>query len=63
MAVNRDMTDKLKNYFHKTGLYRVEKLTNRQQKQVIQDVGCSSIQLVEFVLYGVVSKPKEEDNV
>lgn len=55
MTVNKDMTDKLKNYFHKTGLYKVEKLTNRQQRQIVQDVGCSSIQLVEFVLFNVVT--------
>jgi len=60
MSVNRDMTNKLKAYFHKTGLYRVQKLTNGQQRQVIQDVGCSSFQLVEFVLYGTVSNPKED---
>ena len=61
MAVNKDMTLKLKNYFHKTGLYRVEKLTNRQQRQIQQDVGCTSFQLVEYVLFNVVtySEPKE----
>lgn len=60
VTVNVDMTQKLKAYFHKTGLYKLQRLTNRQQRQVIQDVGCSSIQLVEFVLYGVVSKSKED---
>ena len=61
MAVNKDMTLKLKNYFNKTGLYRVEKLTNRQQRQIQQDVGCTSFQLVEYVLFNVVtySEPKE----
>lgn len=61
MAVNKDMTNKLKNYFHKTGLYKVEKLTNRQQRKIQDDVGCSSFQLVEFVLFNVVTtlEPKE----
>jgi|BioPla2DNA2_1021312.scaffolds.fasta_scaffold21146_2 hypothetical protein len=62
MAVNKDMTDKLKNYFHKTGLYKVEKLTNRQQRQVVQDVGCSSIQLVEFVLFNAVTTLESEED-
>lgn len=62
MAVNKDMTDKLKNYFHKTGLYKVEKLTNRQQRQVVQDVGCSSIQLVEFVLFNAVTALESEED-
>ena len=55
------MTNKLKNYFHKTGLYKVEKLTNRQQRKIQDDVGCSSFQLVEFVLFNVVTtlEPKE----
>lgn len=62
MTVNKDMTDKLKNYFHKTGLYKVEKLTNRQQRQVVQDVGCSSIQLVEFVLFNAVTTLESEED-
>ena len=62
MAVIKDMTDKLKNYFHKTGLYKVEKLTNRQQRQVVQDVGCSSIQLVEFVLFNAVTTLESEED-
>lgn len=49
------MTNKLKNYFHKTGLYKVEKLTNHQQRKIQDDVGCSSFQLVEFVLFNVVT--------
>lgn len=61
MTVNKDMTNKLKNYFHKTGLYKVEKLANRQQRKIQDDVGCSSLQLAEFVLFNVVttSEPKE----
>ena len=60
MAINKDMTNKLKNYFHKTGLYKLQKLTNRQQRQVIQDVECSSLQLVEYVLYGIVTESEED---
>ena len=60
MAVNKDMTQKLKTYFHKTGLYKLQRLSNRQQRQVCQDVGCTSFQLVEYVLYGVVTESKED---
>ena len=60
MAINEDMTNKLKNYFHKTGLYKLQKLTNRQQRQIIQDVGCTDSQLVEFVLFDVVTKYEED---
>ena len=60
MAINEDMTNKLKNYFHKTGLYKLQKLTNRQQRQVIQDVGCTDSQLVEFVLFDVVTEYEED---
>ena len=60
MIINEDMTNKLKNYFHKTGLYGIERLTNRQQRQIIQDVGCTDSQLVEFVLFDVVTEYKED---
>ena len=60
MAINENMTSKLKNYFHKTGLYKLQKLTNRQQRQVIQDVGCTDSQLVEFVLFDVVTEYEED---
>lgn len=60
MAVNKDMTQKLKTYFHKTGLYKLQRLSNRQQRQVCQDVGCTSFQLVEYVLYGIVTESKED---
>lgn len=62
MAVNKVMTEKLKSYFNKTGLYRVKKLTNRQQRQVIQDVGCTDFQLVEFVLFNVVTTKESKEN-
>ena len=60
MAINEDMTNKLKNYFHKTGVYKLQKLTNRQQRQIIQDVGCTDSQLVEFVLFDVVTEYEED---
>ena len=60
MAINENMTNKLKNYFHKTGLYKLQKLTNRQQRQIIQDVGCTDSQLVEFVLFDVVTEYEED---
>ena len=56
----KDMTQKLKDYFYKTGLYKLPKLSNRQQRQVIQDVGCSRFQLVEYMLYGTVTESKED---
>lgn len=59
MTIDKDMTDKLRNYFHQTGLYRVERLNKRQQRQVVQDVGCTSSQLIEYILYGIVAESKE----
>ena len=59
-AGEKDMTQKLKNYFLKTGLYKLPKLSNRQQRQVIQDVGCTRFQLVEYMLYGTVTESKED---
>lgn len=61
MTVNKTMTDKLKSYFHKTGLYKVEKLTNRQQREIQDAVGCSALQLAEFVLFGVVTDLDPEE--
>ena len=55
------MTNKLRNYFHQTGFYKVERLNKRQQRQIIQDVGCTDLQLIEFVLYDIVTEHEEED--
>ena len=61
MTINKDMTQKLKIYFHKTGLYRLQRLNSRLQRKVIQDVGCTSFQLVEYMLYGIVTESEEAD--
>ena len=63
MAVNKNMTEKLKSYFYKTGLYKVKKLTSRQQREIQKAVGCTSVQLVEFVLFNIVTNKEETANV
>ena len=61
MIINEDMTNKLRNYFHQTGFYKVERINKRQQRQIIQDVGCTDLQLIEFILYDIVTKSEEEE--
>lgn len=47
------VTNKLKDYFKKNKLE--QPLTNRQQSIACKEVGVSSFQLVEFMLYGEVT--------
>lgn len=60
MAVDIDKTEKLKLYFYKNGLRRDQKFTNRQQRQIALDNGCSSFDLAEFIMFGVVNKVVKE---
>lgn len=60
MAANVAVTEKLKSYFFKNRLNRNQKFTNRQQRQIIETVGCTSFDLVEFVTFGMCYKKEGE---
>lgn len=54
-ATNYQITNKLKSYFNSNRIDRNQVPSQRVQREICKEVGVSSMQLVEFLLYGEVT--------